>query len=389
MSRLTSGIVLAASLAAFCAGVAHAESQAEIASKENEDGKQLMFQQKYAEASAKFQDAVARVPEAKYFFNLCMSLYQEGKFGEALTACNSVDKNGADDALKGKAAKLGDKIKDEAQKQGLALQPTGGGGGETNVPPPDGGGTTPPPDGGNATPPPNGGGTGAPPAQPYAVGRPPTQGVFTSAPPQHNYTWTLGVDLFGGGGRFGAKDVNGEDIYGHSAGGVRFKSDYLLNPAAKIGAQAYLQITHLTANAMQGIDVSSLDIFDLGLAAYKHLCQGSGRACITPLAGVQLSLLSPAGMTDGTGSQVFNYAALGGRLEVAASYALGTHYEHVLSAMIGLNVYTGAFASPSADQGPPAADIGLDKGGAFAYLGIGYTYRFNTPFGTAPFVTLE
>ncbi len=109
MSRLTSGFVLAASLLASY-GYAHAESQAEIAAKENEEGKQLMFQQKYAESSAKFQDAVARVPEAKYFFNLCMSLYQEGKFGEALTACNSVEKNGADDALKGKTSKLEDKI---------------------------------------------------------------------------------------------------------------------------------------------------------------------------------------------------------------------------------------------------------------------------------------
>lgn len=388
MLRLTSGFVLATSL---LASYAQAESQAEIASKENEEGKQLMFQQKYADASAKFQDAVARVPEAKYFFNLCMSLYQEGKFGEALTACNSVEKNGADDTLKTKASKLEDKIKDEAQKQGVALQPTGGGGGDTNITPPDpNAGTTPPDPNAGTTPPPPNGGTGAPPAQPmYAVGRPPTQGVFVTAPPQHNYTWTLGVDLFGGGGRFGAKDSTGADIYGHSAGGLRFKSDYLLNPAAKIGAQAYLQITHLNAGAMQSIDVSSLDIFDIGIAAYKHFCQGSGRVCLTPLAGVQLALLSPANQMDSTGSQVFNYAALGGRLEVAASWALGTHYEHVLSAMVGLNVYTGAFASPSADQGLPADQIGLDSGGAFAYLGLGYTYRFNTPFGTAPFVTLE
>jgi hypothetical protein len=33
--------------------------------------------------------------------------------------------------------------------------------------------------------------------------------------------------------------------------------------------------------------------------------------------------------------------------------------------------------------------IGLDRGGAYAYLGFGYTYRFDTPLGAAPFVTLE
>src|SRR6516225_10113367 len=119
MTRLTYGLVIAASMYATAARA----GQAEIAAQLNEDGKNLMFAGKYAEASDKFADAVARVPEAKYFFNLCMSRYQEGKFGEALTACNSVEKNGADDVLKGKAVKLVDKIKDTAKSQGIALEP--------------------------------------------------------------------------------------------------------------------------------------------------------------------------------------------------------------------------------------------------------------------------
>src|SRR5579863_3908045 len=130
MSKLSFGVVIAASLVAT---PVLAESQADIASKENDEGKDLMFAGKYADASAKFQDAVARVPEAKYFFNLCTSRYQEGKFGEALTACSSAEKNGADDKLKDKTAKLEQRIHDEAKAQGIDLQPTGGGGGETNV----------------------------------------------------------------------------------------------------------------------------------------------------------------------------------------------------------------------------------------------------------------
>ena len=31
----------------------------------------------------------------------------------------------------------------------------------------------------------------------------------------------------------------------------------------------------------------------------------------------------------------------------------------------------------------------LDTGGAAGYGGLGYTYRFDTPFGSAPFVQLE
>ena len=38
---------------------------------------------------------------------------------------------------------------------------------------------------------------------------------------------------------------------------------------------------------------------------------------------------------------------------------------------------------------PLLSDLGLDQGGAFAYFGLGYTHRFDTPFGSTPFVTLE
>ena len=74
------------------------------------------------------------MPEPKYFFNHCTSLFQEGKFGEALTACNAADKN-ADDKLKDKIAKLVEQIHDEAKKQNIDLQPVGGGGGPGDTPP--------------------------------------------------------------------------------------------------------------------------------------------------------------------------------------------------------------------------------------------------------------
>ena len=40
-------------------------------------------------------------------------------------------------------------------------------------------------------------------------------------------------------------------------------------------------------------------------------------------------------------------------------------------------------------ENPTAESVGLDKGGAAGYLSIGYTYRFNTPLGSSPFVTLQ
>ncbi len=378
MSRLALGIVLASSL---FGGIARAESQAEIAARLNEEGKQLMFAEKYAEASAKFQDAHSRVPEPGYFFNHCMSLTAEGKFGEALTACNAADKN-ADAELKQKLAKLETRIHEEATKQGVSLEPVGGGGGPGETPAVDPNNPTgTPADPNNPTQP-----TGQPGAQPYAVGRPVGGALFAAQPPENKYTWSLGLDLFGGGGRMGRSGY-----FGKSTGGLRVKGDYLVYPSSRIGTQAYFQITHFGQGDEMSGEASSLDVFDLGIAGYKHLCGARSRLCLTPLVGVQLALMSPAGQMDAsTGEQVFNYASLGARLELGLSYALGSRYEHVLGVAAGFNAYTPVFAEPA--PGPDvmsAKDWGLDKGGAAAYVAFGYTYRFNTPFGSAPFVTLE
>src|SRR5262249_838310 len=153
---------------------------------------------------------------------------------------------------------------------------------------------------------------------------------------ENKYTWGLGVDLFGGSGRVGRSGY-----FGKATSGLRIKGDYLMNPKAKLGAEAYFQLTHYgEGNNMQSTGFYSLDVFDLGIAAYKHLCNARSRACITPLAGVQLALMSPANETDSsTGEQVFNYASLGLRLEVGLTYALGRRFEHVLSLNGGINGY--------------------------------------------------
>ncbi len=398
MARLTStavaaSFVAATGFAALSASTASAQSQAEIALKLNDEGKELMYGKKYAEASTKFREAVARVPEPKYFFNLCTSLFQEGKFGEALTACNAVGNNNPSPELNAKSDKLSQRIKDEAKTQGISVEPIGGGGGPgdpndcANHPENPGcSAVTPPPATCQTNP-------SAPecqvaqrPPQPQpAVGRPPSQGLFTATTPDNKYTWTLGVDVFGGGGAVG-QDM----VYGTAAAGVRIKGDYLLNAASRIGTQAYFQLTHFGQGDMDLPGAPTLDIFDVGLAAYKHLCPpGTQRLCLTPLAGIQLALMSPAGEGDGTGSQVFNYAAVGARFEIGLQYAFGARYEHVLGLQLGANVYSAVFSGPAEGEGFTAQEVGLDKGGAYGYFGIGYTYRFNTPLGSSPFVTLE
>lgn len=355
-----------------------AQSQAEIAERLNEEGKELMYAEKYAEASAKFREAVARVAEPKYFFNLCTSRYQEGKFSEAVTACNAVEKNNPTPEQSAKAKKMLARIEEEAKAQGYELRPEGGGGGDTNLPPP--GDPNAPPDPNNPNPPP------PPPTSDPVVGRPPAQGLFAAKSPDNKYTWTLGVDLFGGAGRIGSNRA-----YGTSTGGVRFKGDYLLDPNSRFGAQGYFQLSHYGQGEMDSALVDTLDIFDVGVAGYKHLCpRRAPRLCLTPLAGVQLALMSPAGETDGYGSQVFNYAALGARVELGLQYGLGRRMEHVLGAQLGLNAYTRVFSGPQDTVSMLSIrDAHLDKGGVAGYFGVGYTYRFDTPLGSSPFITLE
>ena len=382
MNRLVVGLAL---LGSAYLNLAHAETQAELAAKENEEGKSFMFAGNYKQATEKFRSAADRAPEAKYYFNLCASLYQQGIFGQALTACNAGDNLNPDAKLKENIEKTIAKIKSDADAQHIALAPTGGGAGPEGSTPDTGTNTmgangATDPNNPNGTGPTTGGGAVAPPPRTYAVGRP-TVNLIAGVKPEQTYTWSLGIDLFGGGGRVGQADS-----FGSSAAGFRLKGDYMMNPAARFGLQGYIQLQHFGAgtNATGGGD--SLDIFDLGIAAYKHFCGGHG-FCLTPLAGVQLALMSPANESDGEGSQVFNYAALGARFELAASYAFGTRYEHVLSLMAGLNVYSKVFSDPA--DGMSAAYWGLDAGGAAGYGGIGYTYRFNTPFGSAPFISLQ
>jgi len=367
MTRLTSSAIAAlialTTVSLGSLGTARAETQAELAAKENDEGKELMYADKFPEASKKFAQASARVPEVKYFLNLCTSRLNEGQLSLALTACNAAQLNSPNPEQKDRADKLIERINEEAKKQNVKIEPVGGGGGNQNQP--------------NATV----DATHPPVYAPVAVQ--PLQNLVVAGPPEHRYTWTLGFDLLGGGGQVGQAN-----FYGTTFAGFRVKGDYLLDAASRIGGEIYLQLSHLGAGSEDVFPVDSLDIFDFGLAVYKHFCPGgTPRLCFTPLAGAHLSFMSPqADNMDDTGSQVFNYAAIGGRLEGSLDVAFGRRYEHVFQIMIGANLYSPVVSSSGVFT---ASEIGLDKGGATGYVGIGYTYRFNTPLGSTPFIVLE
>jgi hypothetical protein len=395
MSRLTFAVTIVATATILTTATTpvFAQNQGQIAERLNDEGKQAMYANNYSEAAEKFRQAFARSNEPRYQFNLCTAQFQLGDLDGAFGSCNGVlQSDAASDEQKQKAEKLIQRIKDEARNQGKELN-TGGGPVDCAAHPeleackqvpttncqqtPD----APECQSSNG----NNGNNGTGPQQPPRF-RPPPPISVTQTGPDNKYTWTLGLDLFGGGGSIGQ-----EMFYATSAAGFRIKGDYMLNQASRVGAQAYLGITHFRPGDMDAVDAFTLDVFDLGIGAYKHLCpRGAPNLCLTPLAGIQLALMSPAGESDSTGSQVFNYAALGGRLEVGLEYAFGRRQEHVLGVQLGVNLYSAVFSGPGPEsESLPTEVVGLDQGGAFGYLGIGYTYRFNTPLGSSPFVTLE
>ena len=90
-------------------------TQAAIAERDEREGVKLAGDGDFAGASAKFRDAVARVPEPRYFVRLCESLFHEGRYAEALTACQAPDHDATGAAMRAEIDDLVKRIKDAAQ----------------------------------------------------------------------------------------------------------------------------------------------------------------------------------------------------------------------------------------------------------------------------------
>src|SRR5262245_38908358 len=92
-------------VAAFATASIAQPTNAQRANALNDEGKKLMEQGNFPAASERFEQAATLSQEGRFHFNLCVSRYQEGKFGLALTACQAVEKAGADQKLKDKTDK--------------------------------------------------------------------------------------------------------------------------------------------------------------------------------------------------------------------------------------------------------------------------------------------
>jgi hypothetical protein len=104
-------------------------TQAEIAAMRNTEGIVAYRAGKFGDATAKFREAVARVPEARYLLNLCSSLFGEDKLAEARTACGAIADGTP--ALRSQAERAVAHIEAEGRRRGIDTRPLFG-----NPPPP-------------------------------------------------------------------------------------------------------------------------------------------------------------------------------------------------------------------------------------------------------------
>jgi hypothetical protein len=369
------------------AGVSFAQTNAERADQLNNEGKAAMKAKDFPTASDRFQQAIVLSREGRFYFNLCVSLYSQGKLVDSLEACKAVESAGADAALREKTTGMIGKVRDEMKRQGYdpdapvnqnPTNPTNPTDPNNPTNPTDPNNPTNPTDPNNPNNPNNPTNPNNPnPNNPAPVFRPPpTTALFESASPQHHYTWTLGAELLGGTSNFGGNDTYSAPMYG-----FRVLGDYLILPSKKVGVQATIGVMHTDESDSEG--TAGIDVVDVGIGGYKHFC-GGGRICFTPLIGASLGLLQPNVSGFDTGNDAL--LSLGIRAEGRVGFALGNRYEHLISISAGFQGYTRGTGTVG---GFNAEDVDLDGFSTVGLIAIGYTYRFNTPFGSSPFVTLE
>ena len=363
MSAWLRTVTMAALAAALLAPApAAAQSPAAQAERLNDDGKKLFAAKDYEAAHRKFREAAALSPEGRFYFNMCYALNFLERYEEAIHACEQVEAAGADAALTDKTRKALASLREKAAaSQRVTPASTPG----PDEPAPEG------QDPGRQSDP------GGPP--PPAPGGPDPFILATAGPPPGSYTWSIGGMLGGlanlNVGRAG--DYRGQEIYDRSGADLRLFANFIVSEAARLGVQASLGFGAI-APVDRNMSDNNLVLADIGGALFLHLPLGS-RLLLTPLAGPLLSVQQPEELSQG-------FIAFGARAELGMAFLFGPRLEHAFSLTPALNVY---FPATGDVEGLEPSQFGLDVTHSTFGIALGYTYRFSTPFGTVPLITLE
>ena len=349
----------------------------------NSQGKQYFAEKRYEDAYGVFRQAATLSPEARFFFNMCYALNFLERYQDAIQACEQVPAaEGADAALKEKTDRALASLREK-----LAAQQSAGGGGNPTGEDPNGGGGA----GGATT---GGGGavtSGGPATGPATGGAAVATGagggdpfVATEAPPPtDSYQWSVGGDIGFLGNVNASEDESGNPLYAEGGVNLRLFANFIIHQGTRLGVQGYIGFGALPPNEDYNTDNESLGMFDLGGALFTHRPL-AGHLYWTPLVGLSLAVRQPQELTQG-------FISLGSRAEVGFSYVFGPGGEHAFSVTPGFNVYFPSSGEQETDFGDPrdASYYGFDETRALFALNFGYTYRFSTPFGSTPLITLE
>ena len=365
---------------------------------------------KYDEATAKFRDAVARVPEAKYFFNLCTSLFQEGKFGEALTACNSAAQEQPGRHAQGQDRQdiaAGSRTRRRRRASTCSRSAVAAAIRTCRHP--------------IRTP--------ATPATPATRTRPatPSRAAEQPAAPIRN----AGKPAAAAAAVVGQPTVQYRPVQGRRRPSrrvsrrparsqlhvdarrrrVRRRRSVRLRPTPtatrrRVPHQERLPVqpahtgsarsaTSSTRTSAQRHrrrrrrTINSLDIFDVGVGALQAPVPRAASTAVPDAARRrELALMRPERRPTRPAASSSTTRRSACALELAAAYAFGPRYRTCSSVTRRRQLRT----RPRARSRPTArrrVAVGLDQAGGSATLSFGYTYRFNTPLGQSAFITLE
>ncbi len=337
---------------------AHAQNQPDQAEALNQEGKALFKEEKFFEASKKFRRAIEINPSSRYYFNLCFALNILERYQDALVQCEQVRNHNPDPKLTQKT----DGLIFELRKRVPASQQP--------LPPNNGNGGFQPP----SNPNPNTGGNPGVGTNVSSGFQPPPGPAFVQQNANRDYKWSLGAEL----GYLRNLGL-GENILGKNFGdGLQLKvvSNFLFSSSSRFGSRGFLNIAALTASDTNVISDEPLTIIDLGGGLFYDI-PIIRNLVVTPFAGVHVGFLQP----DGDAGDVL--LAVGYRFEATVSFLLGDRGQHAITLTPTYAAYTGA------QDEFTAAEFGLDNGGDTFSFNVGYTIRFDTPFGANPILNLE
>ncbi|MBI4510698.1 MAG: tetratricopeptide repeat protein [Deltaproteobacteria bacterium] len=391
--KLIAGAVVGLLLASTHPALAQS-SAAEEANALNEEGKKLYKDEDYTAAAEKFRQAIAKSPEARFYFNLCVAHEKQGDFDKALEACDHVYGHDPSSELK---AKTGERARDIRAKKKRRDEQAGDSAGTTASASGQSGqassgapGSGPGPGAGNGSSPsgytnPSSGGWGTPPSsQGTATGR---GGQGTGSPgtympgtytPQITRRIEPGLDYLNGFGfelgSLGNKGIGGDNFKDRGVS-VRLYYDRLVFPERKLGARTSIDIDALATgqDEIEGVTQQNLSIVDLGIGLFYHQ-KLMNSVYLTPHVGMLLSVQQPESLENEEG-----FLTAGGRFELAWQFLLAPR--HVLT--LTLPSIKGYLPVAGKANGIPAKYYDLDRGSASVTVSLGYTYRWRgAGFGT-------